>query len=137
MMTSTGRILDDRHPIGLLADRIDEACQDLGITIGDEHGRVASVGLAAYLLVGGLIPLPTVTKWASLVVPGDVIDGRVVTEVHAGITHKRGEFVDITTGQPRATSSIIHGTWAEVIVGSFGPNEPVTVVEGLWPTRPD
>lgn len=131
------RVLGDRHPIGVLADRIDDACRDLDIVVGDSHGRTASVGLAAYLLVGGLIPLPTATKWASLVEPGDVIDGRVVTRVRAGITALHGAFVDVHTALPRATSSILDAAWADERVDRHEAKDLLTVVEGLWPRRPD
>lgn len=124
-------------PIEVLALVLTDACQELGIELegGVYDNEVDFLRLAASLMLGGQFPLPKVDKWASLIEPGDVIDGRVVIRARSSASTRGGANVEITTALPVITGlNLKAATWVDERVDAGATYANVRVIEHLWPT---
>ena len=79
----------------------------------------------------------TITKWSSLVQPGDVIGEAVVIATRSRISVRDGSSVVITVARPISPSGRFEDVeWVEREELRYTTGyEPVEVVEAIWPTR--
>lgn len=125
--------LDD-NPIYRFARVIDLAAEYVGVEIDGPDGPVGALGIAALLVLDGLVHLETATKWVSLVQPGDVLDGRVVIHARSEIGTRRNG-VTLTVARPVVRESLENADWVDRQTLTFDRyNQTVEVIEGLWPT---
>lgn len=126
--------LDD-NPIYRVARVIDLAAEYVGVEIAGPDGPVGALGIAALLVLDGLVQLEKVPKWVSLVLPGDVLDGRVVIHARSEVGTRRNG-VTLTVARPVVLDTLETADWVDRQTLTFDRyDETVEVVEHLWPTR--